>query len=51
MMTALRHIRKPALFQKYIFFSTITVQSLFHFRGRGRHLLFNGVLFAQEISQ
>ena len=33
----------------HIFLSTITFQFLFHFRGRRRLLLFNGVLFAQEI--
>ena len=30
-------------------FSTITFQFLVHFRGRRRLLLFNGILFAQEI--
>ena len=43
------HLRKPAFFQTYVFPSTKTFQFLFHFRGRRRLLLFNGVLFAQEI--
>ena len=37
-----------ASFWVYIFLSSITFQLLFHFRGR-RRLLFNSVLFAQEI--
>ena len=45
----LSHIRKTASFYLYIFLSTITFQFLFHFRGQRRLLLFNGVLFAQEI--
>ena len=45
----LPYISKIASFQIYIFLSTITFQFLFHFRGRRRLLLFNGVLFAQEI--
>ena len=33
----------------FIFLSTIKLKFLFHFRGRMRLLLFNGILFAQEI--
>ena len=45
-------LQKSVTYKKksiYIFLSTITLQFLFHFRGRKRLLLFNGVLFAQEI--
>ena len=35
---------------QHLIFSTITFQFLFHFRCR-RRLLFNGVLFAQEIQK
>ena len=44
-------IRKTASFEIRIFLCTITFQFLFHFRGRRRLLLFNGVLFSQEISK
>ena len=43
------HIRKTASFKIYIFLPTITFQFLFHFGSRRRLLLFNGVLFPQEI--
>ena len=33
----------------YIFLSTITFQFLFQFRSQRRLLLFNGILFAQEV--
>ena len=45
----LPHVRKTASFQYIFFFLPITFQFLFHFRGGRRLLLFNGVLFAQEI--
>ena len=46
----LLYVRKTFFFfLTYIFLSTITFQSLFHFKGRRRLLLFNGVLFAQKI--
>ena len=47
---ALYDIRKTVSFQTHIFFSTITLQLLFHFRGP-RRLLFNDVLLAQEITK
>ena len=45
----LSHIRKTVSFKIFIFLSTIKLKFSFHFRGRMRLLLFNGVLFAQEI--
>ena len=45
----LLYVRETAFFLIYIFLSTITLQSLIHFKGRRRLLLFNGVLFAQKI--
>ena len=45
------HARKTASFQIYIFMSAKAFQFLFHFIGRKRLLLFNGLLFAQNISE
>ena len=46
---AFSHVRKTASFQTRIFLSTVTLQFLYHFRGPGCPLLFNKVLFTQEI--
>ena len=48
-ISILLHIRKITSFYIYSFCSVIIVQFLFRFRGRRRLLLFNGVLFTQEI--
>ena len=45
----LPHIRKTCLFKTYTFLSTITFQFSFDVRGWMYLLLFNAVLFAQEI--
>ena len=41
------HTKKTVLFKRILF--TIIFQFTFHFRGRKRLLLFNGVLLAQDI--
>ena len=49
-LITLSHIRKTISLEIYIFLSIATRHFLIHFRGRRRLLLFNGVLFLQEIS-